>query len=417
MNNIAAEKEKPDHRSQLTLHIDMDAFFAAIEQRDNPGIRNKPVIIGGPPGSRGVASTCSYEARKFGVHSAMPIPLAQKLCPHGIFLPVNGKKYAHVSKQIMKILQRFSPIVQPVSVDEAFITIAGLDRIYQSAFELGKKIKAKIVKETGLTCSIGIAPTKILAKLASGMNKPDGLTIIEPDKIEEMVYPLPVQKLWGIGDATAKILEKLPVITIGDLARFPEDKLKKMFGKNGPAMAQAAAGKLDSPVLSLNELPMEKSVGHEHTFWTDTDDLEQIRAQLLLLLQRVGRRMRKKKLRGRTITLKLRYDNFQTLTHRTSFNCYSNNEVELFRAAEELLRHIYEKGRKIRLIGVSMSNLIEKNISRLELPFPDELQRIKSDQKLLPAVDKIKDSFGENAIWRASSFILFDKRSKQGEME
>ncbi len=326
-------------------------------------------------------------------------------------MPINGRKYAHVSKQIMKILGQFSPKVQPVSVDEAFINIAGLGRIYRSEFELGKKIKAKILDETGLTCTIGIAPTKILAKLASGMNKPDGLTIIGPDKIEEMVYPLPVQKLWGIGEATVKILKKLPVITIGDLAKFPEDKLKKLFGKNGPLMAQAAAGKLDSPVLSLNELPMEKSVGHEHTFWNDTDDTEQIRAQLLLLLQRVGRRMRKKNLRGRTLTLKLRYDNFQTLTHRTSFNCYTNNEGELFTVAGELLKHIYEKGRKIRLIGVSVSNLIDKKNSRLELPFMEERKRIKSDQKLLPAVDKIKDSFGENAIWRATSFILFDKRS------
>ncbi|HDL19197.1 MAG TPA: DNA polymerase IV, partial [Bacteroidetes bacterium] len=346
------------------------------------------------------------EARRYGAHSAMPLPTAKKLCPHAIFLPVNGAKYVHVSRRLMKILQRYSPQLEPVSVDEAFLNISGLARIYKSEKELGRKIKRDILDELQLTCTIGIASSKILAKLASGLNKPDGLNIIEDEEMERIVYPLPVRKLWGIGEATEKALARLGIKTIGNLACFPELKLKKVFGKNGPLMARAAAGKLDSPVHGLEELPAEKSVGHEHTFRNDTDDVEQIRAQLLLLVQRVGRRMRKRNVRGKTVTLKLRYENFETHTHRTSLNSYTNNEGQIFSLTEQLWRQIYNLKRKIRLIGVSVSHLVEREPAGLELPFRDEQLRIKADDLLLPTVDKIKDTYGENAIWRASGLLL-----------
>jgi DNA polymerase IV len=409
ISSLSNKQEKSQKPKRRILHIDMDAFFAQIEQRDNPFLKGKPVVIGGPPGSRGVASTCSYEARKFGVHSAMPIQQVQKICPHAVYMPINGRKYSHVSKQIMLILQKFSPKIEPISIDEAFINIMGLDRIYKSEKALGHEIKKAIYAEQQLTCTIGIAPTKILAKLASGLNKPDGLNIIEENKIDQKVYPLPVRELWGIGEATEKSFKKLGIKTIGDLANYSEVKMKKIFGKNGPMMVRAAAGKLDSPVHCLEEIPLEKSVGHEHTFWSDTNDYEHIRAQFLLLVQRVGRRMRKKDLRGRTITIKLRYENFETHTHRKSLTCYTNNENEIFTVAEELFQQIYENGRNVRLVGVSLSNFIQKDIPRLGLPFKDEMRRIKTDQNLTPAVDKIKDEFGENSVWRASSLTVFKK--------
>ncbi len=412
IERIAQMKDQEPTRlacSKRVLHLDMDAFFAAIEQRDYPLLRNKPVIVGGPVGSRGVVSTCSYEARRYGVKSAMPLHMAQKLCSTAIFIPPNGRKYVHVSRQVMSILQQFSPKVEPVSVDEAFMDVTGLARLYGNEIELARKIKAAIRQQLQLTASIGIAPTKILAKLASGLQKPDGLAIIKQDEIEKKVFILPVENLWGIGKATTKTLAQMGIITIGDLAKYSEIKLKKVFGKNGPLMVQAAAGKLDLPVLSLTEIPLEKSVGHEHTFWNDTADLEEIRAQMLLLVQRVGRRLRRKKLQGRTITCKLRYDNFQTLTHRTSFNRHTNNEAEIFAVAKELFHQAYEDGRKIRLIGISVSNLVPEQNDVIGLPFIAEQMRIKSDEQLYPAIDKIKDTYGEHAIWRACNFEKFDE--------
>ncbi len=384
----------------------MDAFFAAIEQRDNPLLRGKPVIIGGVPEGRGVVSTCSYEARKYGVHSGMSMAKALKLCPHAQVLSVSVKKILHVSRQLPNILDQFSPRVQPISVDEAFVDIAGMDLVFRNEEELGRGIKSEIKKQLKLTASIGIAPTKILAKLASGLQKPDGLTIIRNDEIEKKIYSLPVEKLWGIGEKTVAVMKKLGIFTIGDLANSSEVRLKQVFGIMGPQMVKVASARLDSPVMRLDELPMEKSMGHEHTFWTDTADTEEILSRLLLLVQKVGRRLRKKNLSGRTITLKIRYDNFQTNTHQSSQSIYLQNEMAIYSVATRLFQKNYGAGRKIRLIGVSVSNFIEGQGTGLELPFQDELIRSKSDSSLLPAVDQIKDEFGENSIWRASVLKL-----------
>ncbi len=389
------------------LHLDMDAFFAAIEQRDHPFLRGKPVIIGGAPEGRGVVSTCSYEARKYGIHSAMPMAKAQKRCPHAVFFPLNGEKYAHVSRQLMALLRQFSPKVEPISVDEAFIDISGMERLFPSEEDLARKLKEAVKQQLRLTCSVGVAPTKVFAKMASNMQKPDGLTIIRPDEIASKIHPLPVENLLGIGKSTTRALHHLGIRTIGDLARTPEAKLRKVFGKNGPMMVQVARGELDSPVLSLEELPMEKSVGHEHTFWSDTADAEEIRAQLLLLVQKVGRRLRKKSLQGRTVTLKIRYDNFDTLTHRTSLNFYTANEMTLFACAQQLFLNKCERGRKIRLLGVSVSNLVKEGANVLHLPFAEEKIWLKADERLFPVIDQIKDEYGEHSIWRASTLQLF----------
>ena len=394
-------------RKRRILHLDMDAFFAAIEQRDHPFLRGKPVIIGGAPGGRGVVSTCSYEARKYGVHSAMPVAKARKLCPHAVFFPLNGKKYVHVSRRLMEILREFSPKVQPISVDEAFMDISGMERLYPDEEKLGRALKQAVKSRLGLTGSVGIAPTKVFAKMASDMDKPDGLTVLREEDIPEKIYPLPVEKLWGIGGRTAQALNRLGVRTIGELASAPEAWLKKFFGKNGAAMVKVARGELDSPVLSPEEMPDEKSVGHEHTFWTDTGDLEEIRSQLILLAQKVGRRLRKNKLKGRTVTVKIRYDNFDTLTHRTSLPFYTANDLTIFTCASRLFHNRFEPGRKVRLVGISVSGLVKGGAEVLQLPFAEEQIWLKSDERLFPAVDRIKDEFGEHAIWRASTLPLF----------
>jgi nucleotidyltransferase/DNA polymerase involved in DNA repair len=392
------------------LHLDMDAFFAAIEQRDNPFLRGKPVIIGGAPEGRGVVSTCSYEARKYGVRSAMPMAQAKRLCPHAVFVPLNGEKYAFVSRQLMNLLREFSPKVQPISVDEAFMDISGMERLFPTEEALGRAIKKVVWDKLRLTCSIGIAPTKVFAKMASGMQKPDGLTVIRQEEVETRIYSLPVEDLWGIGEKTAAVLRKLGIKTIGQLARESEARLKKVFGKNGELMVRVARGQVDSPVLALEELPPEKSVGHEHTFWDDTNDLEEIRAELLLLSQKVGRRLRKNGFRGRTVTVKLRYDNFQTTTHRTTLTFYTNNDMTLFKTAFHLFLKRYESGRKIRLIGISVSNLVNGTAPAALLPFEEELLWQVSDEKLFPVLDRIKDRFGEHAIWRTTNLILFRDR-------
>ncbi len=398
-------KEEP--RVRRILHLDMDAFFAAVEQRDHPFLRGKPVIIGGAPDGRGVVSTCSYEARKYGIHSAMPMAKARKLCPHAVFFPLNGEKYVHVSRQLMALLREFSPKVEPISVDEAFMDVSGMQRLFRSEAELGRSLKEEVRKRLGLTCSIGIAPTKVFAKMASNMGKPDGLTIISAEEIEEKIHPLPVEQLWGIGKRTAEVLHRMGIRTIGQLASRPEAELKKVFGKNGPMMVKVAKGEVDSPVHSLDELPEEKSVGHEHTFWMDTGDVEQIQAELLLLAQKVGRRLRKNRFQGRTVTLKLRYDNFETHTHRTSLNFYTSNDMTIYTCAVQLFRRSYQKGRLVRLIGISLSNLVKGQPEALQLPFAEEKIWLRSDERLFPVIDQIKDEFGEHSIWRASTLRLF----------
>lgn len=396
-------------REKRILHLDMDAFFAAVEQRDYPFLRGKPVIIGGVPEGRGVVSTCSYEARKYGIRSAMSMAEANRLCPHAVVMSVNPRKYLHVSKQLLSILNKFSPKVEPISIDEAFMAMDGLNRIYRSEEEFGTQIKKEIKKQLGITATIGIAPTKIMAKLASNLEKPDGLTIIKKEDIVDVVYPLPVEKLWGVGDKTVIALNKLNIYTIGDLAKSSDLLLKKVFGIIGPQMVGIAAGKIDSPVLRMDELPLEKSVGHEYTFWSDTKDIEEIQAQILSLVQKVGRRLRKKNLSGRTITLKIRYDNFQTNTHRKSLSIYLQNEMAIYTVAGRLFEINYQQGRMIRLVGVSVSNLIQGAHDVMGLPFQDNLIRSKSDKKLLPAVDKIKDAYGEGSIWRASILKLMER--------
>ena len=392
------------------MHLDMDAFFASIEQRDNPQLRGKPVIVGGTVESRGVVSTCSYEARLYGVHSGMPISQALRKCPDGIFLGLDGHRYMHASKKLMAILFRFSPKVETVSIDEAFVDVTGSRRLYPSERELAQAVKRAIVRELGVTATVGIAPNKIMAKIASGLNKPDGLTLIQADEIAQKLYPLPVTAMWGVGKRTAEALSHLHIQTLGDLARAPEERLKKVFGRNGPVLVRLARGESDSPVLAPSEIPAEKSVGHEHTFGEDIDQKEILLGELLLLSQKVARRLRRKQFQGKRVTLKCRFENFETHTHQMTFAAFTDSEDRIYQAACQLFQERMLPGRKIRLLGISVSQLTRDVQLDSFSAFDFLTGRARKEARLFPVIDELKDRFGEGIIWRGSTLPVLQNR-------
>lgn len=375
------------------LHIDLDAFFASIEERDRPELRGKPVIIGGRPDQRGVVSTCSYAARKYGVRSAMPLTEAYRRCPHGIFLPGNMAKYKAASRQVFAIFHRFTPLVEPISIDEAFLDLTGCTNLFGDPLTIARKIKELIKQEVGITASAGLAHNKFLAKIASDLQKPDGLVWIKPEEIEQVLHPLPISRLWGVGPKTAEKLRTLGIDTIGDLAAFDIRLLARVVG-TGQAhhLKQLAAGQDDRPVMSETEI---KSMGHEHTFPTDVCDLNQVIAILLHLAEKVGRRLRRAGLYGRTVALKLRYHDFTTLTRHASLPEPTNLDQVIYQTGKELLLKNYN-GQPVRLIGISLQNL--SPTATQQLSFLEGQAEKEKRQKLAQAMDKIKNRFGEESI-------------------
>ena len=338
----------------IIMHVDMDSFFAAVEQRDNPELRGKPVIVGGHRDSkRGVVSTCSYEARKYGVHSAMPIAQAVKLCPHGIFIPGNHKKYAAVSRQIRSVFYEFSPVVEIVSIDEAFLDMTGCEHLYESLEDLGRAIKRRIFETVSLTASVGIGPNKFVAKLASDYRKPDGLVVVRPQEVWDWLAQFPVKKVWGIGQKTAEVLASWQVYTIADLRRCSRETLVRQFGKQGYTLNQLARGIDHSPVEPEAET---KSLGRETTFAEDIAAMSKLRQVLADLTAEVGYRLRRHGLWARTITLKLRYDDFTTITRSSSLPEPVNNDDDIFHTAYKLLVDNIGQ-RPVRLLGVYVSQL------------------------------------------------------------
>lgn len=335
------------------LHIDMDAFFASVEQKRHPELMGKPVVVGGDgdPTKRGVVSTASYEARKFGIHSAMPLRTAYKLCPQAIFLPVDYEEYLRVSGKIKNILREFSSILEDVGLDEAFLDISGVDDPSEGiATEIKKRIKEKI----GLTCSIGIAPNKLLAKIASDMQKPDGLTILREDEIETCIWQLPVRKLLGIGPKTEIYLKARGIKTIGELAGLPLDKLTEWFGKShGEYLYNAARGIDESPFITQWE---PKSMSRETTFQRDTDNFQVIAKTLIELIKDVVGSMKEAKYRGKTVTVKVRVSDFKTLTRAKTLHEPIDSLEIIKRAAFDCLRRV-ELKKKVRLIGIRVSGL------------------------------------------------------------
>ena len=381
--------------SRTILHVDMDAFFASVEQRDHPDLIGQPVIVGAGPQKRGVVAATSYKARKFGVHSAMPSRTAYKLCPHGIFIHPRMEKYSAASKQIMAILETFTPLVQPVSVDEAFLDVTGSLNIFGDALTIAQRIKAAIQAQTGLTASVGVAPNKFLAKVGSDLKKPDGLVVItEADKVL-MLAPLPVSKIWGVGKVTEKHLHEMGLQTIGDIQCLPLDELRQRFGNLANHLHGLALGEDDREVETDGE---SKSIGSEHTFDVDTADLDPIKKSLLEQCEEVGTRLRQEKVAARTIQLKLRYADFTTITRRRTLEQPTQDEMLLYEVAGQLLSAERIEGKRIRLIGVCGSNLVPPEIQH-DLFNRDGEKRTR----LAKAIDEVRGKLGPGAIKRGTS--------------
>ena len=337
----------------MILHIDMDAFYASVEIRDNPKLRGLPVVVGGSPKGRGVISAASYEARKFGIHSAMPSSQALRLCPKVVFVKTRMEHYARISKQIREIFFRFTSLVEPLALDEAFLDVAGSEKLFGDGPTIAAAIKDAIRSELGLTASGGVAPNKFLAKLASDLDKPDGLVVVPADDIEGFLDPLSIERVWGVGKQTLKKFHRLNVKTIKDLRGLDRKTMTQFFGINSEHFWRLSRGLDTRPVVPDR---IAKSVSHETTFSRDIMDPEPLRAWLLELTQQVGRRMRRHEIRGRTVQIKVRFSDFRTITRSLSLGEPSSSSNELEAAVEELFSRV-EITDGIRLVGMGVSNL------------------------------------------------------------
>jgi len=375
------------------LHVDLDAFFAAVEQRDRPELRGRPVVVGGGgPRDRGVVSTASYEARRFGVHSAMPLRTAGRLCPQAVFLPVDVAKYARVSREVMAILRRFTPLVEQVSIDEAFVDVAGSEPLFGSPAAIARAIQAAIEQELGLTASIGVASNKLVAKVASDLRKPAGLVEVPVGMEASFLEPLPIERLWGVGPRTRDVLAEYGVRTIGDLARLAPDMLERRLGKHGPELIARARGIDPSPV---SDEPMEaKSVSHEHTFDVDTASWEVIERTLLALSEGVAGRLRRGAVRASTIAVKVRASDFTTVTRQRTLPEPTDDGATIWQTASALARP-QVRGIRVRLLGVAASHLVAAD--QLPLLEGDEARR----RRVTAASDAIRRRFGVRALTRA----------------
>jgi len=384
--------------SRLIAHVDMDCFFAAVEMLDDPALCGKPVIVGADPKGgkgRGVVSAASYEARKFGIHSAMPISKAFQLCPQGIYKPGRMRRYSEVSGHIMDILRGFTPQIEQISVDEAFLDLTGCQRLWGDPAETGAKIKSAIRKNTKLTASVGIGSNKLVAKIASDLQKPDGMVIVQPGKEKQFLAPMKVGKLWGVGPKTVDKLKGMGIETIGQLADCEQRKLGRCFGKMGLYLHERANAIDDDPVCQGYSV---KSMGREHTYEEDTGDIEEIHRTLLTLSEHVAYSLRIDGIKGRTVTVKLRYQNFETHTYGRTIENSTDNAIEINSIARKLFDINWQSFRKVRLIGVSLSNL---NQGEDQLGLFDEAGKKEKNEKIDHAVDKIRERFGKKAVKRA----------------
>jgi nucleotidyltransferase/DNA polymerase involved in DNA repair len=385
------------------LHVDMDAFYASIEQRDRPELRGQPVIIGANPQGgrgRGVVSTASYEARRFGVGSAMPISQAYRLCPKGVYLPVDMAKYLAVSKEVMSIFRRYTDVVEPVSIDEAFLDVTGSRRAFGSGEEIARRLKDAVRRETHLTASVGVAPSKLVAKVASDIRKPDGLCVVEPGQEAAFLAPLPIRRLWGVGPKMEERLAKVGVQTIGHLAALDEGRLERKLGTHGRDLRLLAQGIDDRPVLA--ESDGAKSIGQEHTFDADTADVERLRRTLLTLADGVAGRLRGQGLRGRTITLKYRDEDFHTTTHAETLAAPIDSGNDVYRVAQKLFAEVHAR-KKVRLLGIYASGLGSSG---------DQLGLFAEEPSAADQLrDKLKERFGDGAVTRATLLGKTERRN------
>ena len=385
---------------RVILHADMDAFFAACEVRERPALRGQPVVVGSPPNQRGVVAAASYEARKFGIHSAMPSREAGRRCPHAVFLPPNMKLYGRVSKQIFAIFERFTPLVEPVSVDEAFLDVTGAQRLFGDGVSIAKKIKATVQAETQLTVSVGVAPNKFLAKLASDMHKPDGLTVVpsEPAAIRAFLAPLPVGRIWGVGKVSEKILNRAGFHTIADIQRATPAHLARLLGHEAAQHLFALAHGEDARSVEVSW--DEKSISREHTFLEDVTDLALLERTLGDLVEDVGRRLRKAGKYAGLARLKLRWKDFTTITRQLPLVPPRCDDFRLRAAAQELFA-AQKLIAPVRLIGFGVGQLTLQSAGQLNLfETSGKPQRVEAASR---AVDAIRKQFGPAAILSASA--------------
>ena len=379
-------------RVRQIIHLDMDAFYASVEVLDAPALKGKPVIVGGPR-QRGVVSAASYEARKYGVHSAQPIATAMALCPQGIFLPVRMARYKEVSDQVFEIFFRFTPLVEPLSIDEAFLDVTASVKLFGPAEGIAGQIRKLVREDIGLTVSAGVAPSKLVAKIASDLHKPDGLTVVPEGNVRSFLDPLSIDKLWGVGKVTQKDLSLLNVKTIGDLSRLPKDLLQRRFGQQGLQLYFLSKGIDDREVQPERKV---KSIGREETFSEDILEKEKAGKALLVLSHRVAKRLRRHGIGGRTITLKVTYQHFIQITRSQTLPAATDDGRTIYRTCRDLMEKT-EIGRKpVRLLGIYLSQLTKPGGGQLLLF--DQNNGLKKGAQLNRALDTIQDKYGDQAI-------------------
>ncbi len=392
------------------LHCDLDAFYASVEQRDHPEYRGRPVIVGGSPGERGVVMAASYEARTFGVRSAMPLRTAALLCPDGIYVPGDLDRYADASDQVMALFAERTPLVEPISLDEAFLDVTASEQLFGGGEAIAWELKRDVRERCGLVISIGVASNKLCAKIGSDLRKPDGLVIVPPGGEAAFLAPLPLERLWGVGPKTREVLGGWGLRTIGDLARFDRAALETRLGEHGTDVWDRAHGIDEGEVIGNG--PPPKSVGHSHTFGENTLDLAKIESTLLRLAEGVGRRLRGHELVGRTVTLTLRVAPFETRTRQRTLAESTSDDALIYRIARQLLRDCLaldrEGGRTspVRLVGVSVSGLSAG----------EQLGLFESTRhnRLNAALDAVRSRFGDEALDRASARETKERRRFSG---
>jgi DNA polymerase-4 len=383
------------------FHVDMDAFFVSVEEIFDPSLKGKPVVVGGKSDERGVVSAASYAARKFGVHSAMPLRTAYKLCPQAIFVEGHPERYRDYSGRVFAVLQRFSPLVEMASVDEAYVDMTGTERLLGPALRSAHSLHETMKAETGLNCSVGIATSRLVAKIASDQAKPNGILSVMPGVEANFLAPLEVRRIPGVGKVTEKNLHEIGIRRIGDLAGLAEADLEARFGKWGLALAGKARG-LDAggwfdkevPDSNIGERDGPKSISHEHTFNRDTRDAAQVEATLAQLAEKVGRRLREHGLHARTVQLKLRYSDFTTITRAHSLPAPTQIDIDLVEHSRRLLHANWDRRQAIRLIGIHASGFSEDH-GQMDLIDGGRAERWRS---ALEATDRLRDRFGEGAV-------------------
>ena len=382
-----------DRPAEPILHADLDAFYASVEVLKDPSLKGKPVIVGGV-GVRGVVTSASYEARAFGVRSAMPSVRARRLCPEGIFVSPDFEAYRTHSTRFREVLLAHTPFVEPISLDEAFLDVGGATLLFGSPVEIAQRIRAAVEAEVGVTCSIGVAPVKFVAKIASDDCKPDGMRHVPAGEVRTFLDPLPVRRLWGVGEKTGDVLDRMAIRTVGDLGRTPVTILERLLGEAAATHLSALAHGVDDRVVVPYEAP--KSVSHEATFDRDLDDEREILRELLALSGKVAARLREDGYRARTVTLKARLANFTTLTRSRTRGDPSDLGADLYRTVSELYRSLPGARRRIRLLGVQAGGLVPAGAEQLALLHPERWGDVER------TVDRIERRFGAGATKPAS---------------